>query len=134
MNLMAQPQTYLDLDTSMAKPPPNPLPNQTWSKNSFLLPLNFRPNEDEKGWTKFSLFFSLTHGNGGETTTHFFFVSISLLPILLILFFLTYLTNITCLWHVSTHSMAGHYALIWVNWHANPSFSQYAFIGHFAFA
>ena len=138
---MAQPQTYLDLDTSMAKPPPNPLPNQTWSKNSFLLPLNFRPNEDEKGWTKFSLFFSLTHGNGGEQP-HIFFHHIPFhyfMPMLLILFFSTHdaptqhVYDMSCPSHLVYHACHGRPLLIRGGiWHASPPFLFHALIGPYA--
>jgi len=53
------------------------------------------------------LFFNSRQWGGRQPHTFFFcFHHIPFhyfMPMLLILFFLTYLTNITCLWHVSTH-------------------------------
>ena len=95
--------------------------------------LSIRPRRTKKNTTCFS-FFLRTFGQGEmKKDGHFFFLcflsyfhgngegkkqlqtsfpfSISFFPILLIIFYPTYLTRPTCSQHVSTHSMAGHYIL-----------------------
>ena len=89
-------------------------PRRTKEHNLFFfLPQNIRPRGNEERWTLFFVFPSYFHGNGeGKKQLHTSFpFSISLFPILLIIFYPTYLTRPTCSQHVSTHSMAGHYLL-----------------------
>ena len=88
------------------------------SRFSQALPLPFFPlfgQRCSRMNTFFFCFLSSTHGNkGGYGWDHFFFITLPfhcLITMLFILFFLPYITNTTCWWHVSTHSMAGHYIL-----------------------
>ena len=73
--------------------------------------------KDVQEWTLFFFFCFLSsiHGNKGGVRPCFFFPItlpfIFLITMLIILFFLTCITSITCWRHVSTYSMAGHYIL-----------------------
>ena len=85
------------------------------SRFSQALPLPFFPLFGQ-GCSRMNTFFFLSsiHGNKGVRPLFFFFHHPSfhyLIIMLIILFSLPYITNTTCWWHVSTHSMAGHYIL-----------------------
>ena len=91
-----QHQTYLSLTTTIAdffKP----------FFPSFLSSIRPRMFKNEHFF-----FLSSIHGNKGVWMRPYYFFFITML---IILFFLTYITSITCWRHVSTHSMAGHYIL-----------------------
>ena len=87
------------------------------TKKTQLVFLSSLEHSAKGKWRKMATFFfvfpSYFHGNGeGKKQLHTSFpFSISLFPILLIIFYPTYLTRPTCSQHVSTHSMAGHYIL-----------------------
>ena len=89
------------------------------SRFSQALPLPFFPlfgQRCSRMNTHFFLFsFLNSRQQGGmDETMLFFFHHPSFhysITMLIILFFLTYITSITCWRHVSTHSMAGHYIL-----------------------
>ena len=98
-----QHQTYLSLTTTIAD-----------FSQAFFPFLSFLYSaKDVQEWTLFFSFFN-SRQQGGETMLLFFFHHPSfhyLIIMLIILFSLPYITNTTCWWHVSTHSMAGHYIL-----------------------
>ena len=108
------------------------------SRFSQALPLPFFPLFGQRcsrmNTHFFFCFLSSTHGNkGGYGWDHFFFITLPfhcLITMLFILFFLAYITSITCWWHVSTHSMASHYALIWLIWHARTNTFPHILMGH----
>ena len=102
------------------------------SRFSQAFPLPFFPLFGQRcsRMNTFFCFLSSIHGNKGVWMRpyYFFFHHPSfhyLITMLIILFFLTYITSITCWRHVSTHSMAGHYALVWLIWHARTTLSHF---------
>ena len=97
-------------------------------KNTTCFFLSSLEHSAKGKWRKmdtFFLFFLLTFtamGRGRNNYTHPFLFPFLYFPILLIIFYPTYLTRPTCSQHVSTHSMAGHYLLGGEIWHASPPF------------